>query len=397
MLRMLAVARGGGTFTPTLTFPNAATILSDLSGLYATNAFAVTVGSEEVATGFKPANGEYNSLYTRDNAYVLWHYPEVTTAAARREFATYVLSRRTTGAEADPDGGTLEANYPPDRINADGTAFYKNSDNPNGDLPLLDSIHFVILALWADWNAEGDTTTFDSVESDLATCLAVIPRAANGCVTFVNPSIDYGFTDRCEKSGDVAYGTALQAWTYKMMAEMAGESGSGTYTTLREEAQDGLATLRKVSGWYAGDSEDNADVDDVWATALIVAEELVSGADRTASATTIRDAYLAGDITQNGLIRHFGPGQGWNGYTYSVGATFQNGGYWMTPLWDCYRAVQVVDAVTAHAWVQEVLDEVGSEIATSGASLAPYEWRNGATISVPKGYTCHAALIRRFV
>lgn len=398
---LLGASGGGGIFSvPAPGWDNAASIAASLEALYPENEISVVVNGITEAEGYTPANGAYVALTIRDHAYTVWHYPELLTASQRRQVVVTFLSHLSVGTENDFEGGTLPAGWPPVSLYNNGVPDFKNPDEPNGTLPMMDSIHFLILILWTDWTLTGDNSTFLAQQAVIDDCLALLPRSVNGCV-YSDPAgdqIDYGFTDRIIKTGDVAYGTALQAWAYKMCAEMTGESGSGPYTTLREEAQDGLATLRQPDGWYAGSSINQAAVDDVWATALIVAEELVSGADRTASATTLRDAYLAGTITQNGLVRHIPTGQTWADDSYnSPSFPFQNGGYWLTPLWDCYRAVNLVDSSTAHDWVQEALDEIEAEIVASGPTQAPYEYRQGAIISPPKGYTCHAALVQRFL
>src|SRR3990167_6070891 len=106
----LLLTGGGGAFTPPppwqITSPSAATIESNLAATIASNAFTVTVGGDVKEQGYRPAS-IYNALWTRDHAYVLWHYPELLSAAQRRQFVTYTLSRRTVGTESDPDGGTL--------------------------------------------------------------------------------------------------------------------------------------------------------------------------------------------------------------------------------------------------------------------------------------------------
>lgn len=400
MRRSLLVARGGGrSFTAPPPDPDpppgddsiegASALATSLEALYPNVAFTITVDSQVVAEGYRPAHVQYTGhMYTRDHAYTLWHYPESMTAEQRRTFATYYLSRRTTAGE-------FPADFVPERIDPVGTVFYKTA---NGTLPTFDGIHFVILALWADWNLTGHTATFTANQSAINACLAAVPRSANGCV-YSDPgggSVDYGFSDGTIKTGDVAYGTALQAWAYKMCAEMAGESGSGTYTTLRNTAQSGLATLRQASGWYKASSLNNAERDDVWATALIVAEGLVSGSDRTASATKLRDAYLANQITSRGWIRHLPAGQFWVNTDFAEGQ-YQNGGYWMTPLWDCYRAVKLVDPSTATAWATEAIEEAQAQLGINGPTASPWEWFNGPAISNGYGYTCHAALVRRFI
>lgn len=409
--RLLTAARGGAAIiAPPFSWQveGADDTLASLAATFVACAITVTVGGDDKATGFRPAS-IYDALWTRDHAYILWHYPELLTATERREFVTYYLSRRTTGSESDPDGGTLPADFIADRIEADGDAIYKNAGS--SELPFMDGIAFVVLALWADWNLTGDTTTFTASQAAIDDCLAAIPRSLNGCVYSdpSAPSVDYGFTDTILKTGDVAYGTALQAWAYKMLDEISGGGSStaesDTYANLRAHAEAGLATLRQSDGWYAGSSVNNADRDDVWATALIVAEGLVGGADRIDSAQTIADAYADGaetglgyesTISEFGLVRHLPVGQFWAGTSTAAG-TYQNGGYWLTPLWDCVRAVQLVNPALAKTWATEAMQQVADEFTTQGDwTEVPYEWHNYPGGVGALGYSASAAVVHRF-
>ena len=381
---LLTASQGGsGLSLPWWRVLGADASLASLVTVFSENAFTVTESGVTVEEGTRPANGVYNALWTRDHAYVLWHYPKLFTAAQRRQFVTHRLTSRS-GSNAIAD-----------HIAADGTVGYLNYDGRDS----WDGIAFVVLALWADWNLTGDTSTFTANQSAIDDCLAAVPTSGSGCF-YSNPAasaVDYGFTDAITKTGDCAYGTALLAWSYKMLAEMAGENGVGTYSTARAAAESGLATLRNSSThFYKGSSVSDSSHDDVWATALIVAEGLVSGTDRTDSATALKTAHNAGTITQNGLVRHLPTGQYWAAADTTINA-YQNGGYWLTPLWDCVRAVALVDETLAHTWASEAMTEVASEISASGAADAPYEWRNGATLSTPKGYTAHAAEVHRFI
>lgn len=357
-----------------------------------------------VETGTKPGTA-YPAIWTRDHAYVVWHDPAFTSSTNVRQFVTHRLTKRSTGTDFSPAGyGTTVPNFIADRIESDGTVKFQN---PGASaLPFMDGIAFVVLALWSDFKATGSTTTFTTNKAAIDACLAAIPRSANGCV-YSNPStpsIDYGFTDTILKTGDVAYGTALQAWAYKMCAEMNGEVGSGQYTTLRAAAVAGLATLRKSSGWFSGSSANNAARDDVWATALIVAEGLIDNhRDLVASATVLRDAYLAGTITSRGWVKHLPTGQTWAGTSTTIG-TYQNGGYWLTPVWDCLRAVAVIDAVTARTWAREAMIECAAQrTAQNGSFVALFEWfgapsggNNYASIG-SAAYTPSNALVKRFI
>lgn len=389
-------------YTPTMersasNIPGAAVAHKRILGVYP--ATWMTTADE---SGFMPdAAGAYNALWTRDHAYVLWHMPNVVTPLEIERFVRNRIATRTTSATVDPDGGTFGAagdNFVADRIAANGTPVFKNAGMSK--LPFMDGIAFTILSLWVHWKRTNSTALFEELKADIDVCLASLPRSSSGCVYSdpLAPSIDYGFTDTIKKTGDVTYGTALLAWAYKMMAEMNGEKWweGGTYTTLRNVAQDGLATLRKPSGWYAGSSGNNAAVDDVWATALIAAEGLCTPQEARDSGVVLRDAFLDGTITSRGWVRHLPSPQVWSGTVTPVN-TYQNGAYWLTPLWDCYRAVYAVDPTTAFAWASQAVAETNRQHESGlGAANTPVEWFHGATNSTPKGYVASAAILARF-
>lgn len=355
-------------------------------------------------TGFRPALGTvYDALWTRDHAYAIWHDPSLMSVADVRQFVTHRLATRSTTGAATSNG---YADFVADRITQAGNVIYRNDGM--SERPFMDGIAFIVLMLWSDWHATGHTATYTANKAAINACLAALPRSVNGCVYSdpAAPSVDYGFCDSIKKTGDVAYGTALLAWSYKMLAQVAtaagDTAGAASYTTAYQHARDGLATLRKPSGWYAGSSGNNAAVDDVWVTALAVAENLIADpAERVASAVKIRDAYLASSITLYGWVRHMPTGQHWTGTT-TTQDYYQNGAYWLTPLWDCYRAVQLVDPVIAREWAVEAMTTVQNQITVEGvgaevAMSAPYEFLMFGGHSTPVGYTASAAVLKRFV
>jgi len=136
LARRLLAGYVGSNWNPLAAVPNAASIDANLAATLASNAITVTVSTVQ-EQGYRPAS-VYNALWTRDHAYVLWHNPGLLTAAQRRQFVTYTLSRRTTGAESDPDGGTLPADWIADRIDATGVAAYKNAGVSK--LPFMDGM-----------------------------------------------------------------------------------------------------------------------------------------------------------------------------------------------------------------------------------------------------------------
>lgn len=76
----------------------------------------------------------------------------------------------------------------------------------------------------------------------------------------------------------------------------------------------------------------------------------------------------------------------------------QNGGFWLTPLWDCVRAVQLVDGTLARSWAAEALQQVIDEhTAEADWTKVPYEWHNHGVGVGAKGYSASAAVVDRFV
>lgn len=379
--------------------PNEAAQQTHFDALFAANKVEVYEGATLVETGWKPAIGSsYNALWTRDHAYTVWHAPDRVDWTQLRQWVNHRIAKRSTGAETGGHGSNGYADFIPDRIDLDGTAKFKNPSS--SERPFMDGIHFLILAMWTDWKTNGHTATFTANKTAIDACLAAIPRDGSGAVYSdpATPSVDYGFTDSILKTGAVAYGTALQAWAYKMCAAIstaAGDTaGASEYTTLKNTAMAGLATLRRGDGWYNASSVNNQ-VEDVWATALAVAENLIADSgERTASATVIRDRYVDAGIVSNGWAPHLIKGTFWTGT--STGQTaYQNGGFWLTPLPDLVYAVSLVDSTKATQWRNIAMNQVNRQIAREpslGDMTAPYEWFYGTTYSEPRGYSASAAI-----
>ena len=145
---LLTASRGGsGLAQPWWRVSSAAAIESNLAATLAAAAFTVTESGVTVEEGTMPAaSGGYAGLWTRDHAYVLWHYPELFTAAQRRQFIAHRLTSRTDGTTSDSRGGPLPAEFVADYIKADGTRVYRNA--LYGQYPIFDGIAMTVLALW---------------------------------------------------------------------------------------------------------------------------------------------------------------------------------------------------------------------------------------------------------
>lgn len=391
------VLRSASFSPPSWTIAGAAAMDTSLAALYSALALSIVVGGSTAEQGWEPAT-VYPGIWTRDEAYILWHNPGLQSATLRRQFITHRLS-------------TASSNRVCDWIGPTGTITY----NTAGGNAIWDGIAMVVLALWTDWWMTGDTSTFTTNQAAIDNALAAVPRDSNGCVYSdpATPIVDYGFTDTVLKTGDVAYGTALQAWAYKMLDQISGSGDStnpaGTsYASLLATAQSGLATLYNSSTKFLrGSSVNNSGVDDVWASALAVAEGLIAEPTRRDIANNLATIYAAGsndgtgawvsDISQYGLVRHLPVGQYWSG-TSTTDDTYQNGGYWATPLWDCVRAVNLVNPTLARQWALDFITQVSAEHTAEGSWTAvPYEWQNHGVGVGARGYSASAAVVRRFI
>jgi hypothetical protein len=395
--RALLVSSGGPSATPSpqvggWSIPGAAALLAAAAPLFAANARSVVVGGTTYEYGFTPANGTYDRIWTCDEGAAIFHHPGLQTAAQRRQWFQHRV--RWSVANSTYPG------WVPDSISPSGTVYFFGGGVASAT-PYFSNIWSLVLALWSDWDATGDTATFAANQSYIDDCLAIIPRSASGCAWSdpASPSTDFLWTDGVSKTGDCAMGTVVLAHAYRMLDAISGGGSStnpaGTpYAALRAAAEAAIGTLwNSGTGFLRASSGNNSGVDDVWATALACAEDLL-GSNRAAAAAALRSAYLAGTVTDGGFVRHLPAGQFWTGTSYAHGV-YQNGGFWAEPVWDCVRAVSVVDHPTARAWASDFVATVAADAASSGAAYAPHEWRNG-TNQGAAGYTAWAAMLNRF-
>lgn len=102
---------------------------------------------------------------------------------------------------------------------------------------------------------------------------------------------------------------------------------------------------------------------DVWATSLAIHLGVLSGKPRLKAAKYLRDAYLKGELSQKGNIRHviksddFSSTSAWEKSVVPIN-TYQNGAYWGTPVaWVC-QSIASVDRPSAQKLAKEYMQEL---------------------------------------
>jgi hypothetical protein len=102
---------------------------------------------------------------------------------------------------------------------------------------------------------------------------------------------------------------------------------------------------------------------DVWATALAIHLGVLTGESRIKAAQYLRNAYVKGELSQKGNIRHviksddFSATSAWEKSVVPIN-TYQNGAYWGTPVaWVC-RAISYVDRISAQKLAKEYMQEL---------------------------------------
>jgi len=201
-----------------------------------------------------------------------------------------------------------------------------------------------------------------------------------------NRGVDFGFRDAIYITGKLCYASLLKYQAAKQMAYLYGTMGNKS-KALRYQKE---ANLLKISiirifsdarGMLRASTGTSAQAD-VWATSLAIHLGILSGQLRLKAAQYLRDAYLRGELSQKGNIRHviksddFSASTAWEKSVVPIN-TYQNGAYWGTPVaWVC-QAIAYVDVPSAQKLAKEFIQELRQGDFRKGESFgSPWECFN---------------------
>ncbi len=182
-----------------------------------------------------------------------------------------------------------------------------------------------------------------------------------------NRGVDFGFRDAIYITGKLCYASLLKYQAARQMAYLYGKIGNKSMS-LRYQQEANLLKISIVSTFIDTRGMLRASTGmsgqaDVWATSLAINLGVLTGKSRLKAAQYLRDAYLRGELSQKGNIRHviksddFSATSAWEKSVVPIN-TYQNGAYWGTPVaWVC-QAIAFVDLPSAQKLAKEFIQEL---------------------------------------
>jgi hypothetical protein len=303
-------------------------------------------------------------------------------------------------------GAVVPAFTVPDHINFDGRpVFYpgtydsgtKQGGAPFGKYPPLDDQFYFIAAVYEYWKLAGDlglfrsrvaTASGDLVLAELAERVynaAPSDAKAGGLVTAGDVDSenakDWGFCDTVFKSGRLLFPSVLKFNAAGQLAELFEAAGDrGRARRYRGEAgRLGKAiaqTFARADGWLASATQVGSQAD-VWGTAFAVWSGAVDSEVARKASRALVKGYRERTAVRGGLVRHLPGNELWEKCGAAPG-TYQNGGYWGTPVGWYIAAMARTDRDAARAMGGEFVRFLREHMRADGLSEA-WEWMNPET------------------
>ena len=201
-----------------------------------------------------------------------------------------------------------------------------------------------------------------------------------------NRGVDFGFRDAIYITGKLCYASLLKYQAANQMAYLFTKMGNKS-KALRYQQEANILKISIVStfidarGMLRASTGTSGQVD-VWATSLAINLGVLTGQSRLKAAHYLRDAYVKGELSQKGNIRHvvqsddFSATSAWEKSVVPIN-TYQNGAYWGTPVgWVC-QAIACIDVPSAQKLAKEYIQELRQGDFRKGESFgSPWECFN---------------------
>jgi hypothetical protein len=201
-----------------------------------------------------------------------------------------------------------------------------------------------------------------------------------------NRGVDFGFRDAIYITGKLCYASLLKYQAANQMAYLFTKMGNKSKAyAYQQEAKllnrSIISTFIDARGMLRASTGTSGQAD-VWATSLAINLGVLTGKSRLKAAQYLRDAYVKGELSQKGNIRHvvqsddFSAISAWEKSVVPIN-TYQNGAYWGTPVgWVC-QAIAYVDLPSAQKLAKEFIQELREGDFRKGESFgSPWECFN---------------------
>lgn len=318
---------------------------------------------------FPPQAGAgYEAFWLRDYAYMLEGCPEAFSEQELRDACRlFVKSLRRDGAAVDC-------------VKFDGTAIYQPGYGTMGENPVADGSMFMVDVAWHTHQRLKDREFLGQIIDRLVATMEATPRnPKTGLVTIDPRGYDrcpYGFTDSVRKQGDELFCSLLVIQADRQLAGLLAELGRNAEAKrfLEDEVRL-VAAVRQVfwddqTGLFLAATL-KCKQPDIWGSAFAVYLNVASKEQTERIARYFEKHYA--EIVQAGQLRHLPGGMYWD--EACPKDTYQNGGYWGTPIGWFVVALHEVNPKLAQ---QTVIDLVRDFQAHGSA-----EWVLGKHRAVP--------------
>ncbi len=201
-----------------------------------------------------------------------------------------------------------------------------------------------------------------------------------------NRGVDFGFRDAIYITGKLCYASLLKYQAANQMAYLFTKMGNKSKALAYQQEANILkisiiSTFIDARGMLRASTGTSGQAD-VWATSLAINLGVLTGKSRLKAAQYLRDAYVKGELSQKGNIRHvvqsddFSATSAWEKSVVPIN-TYQNGAYWGTPVgWVC-QAIAYVDLPSAQKLAKEFIQELREGDFRKGDSFgSPWECFN---------------------
>ena len=298
---------------------------------------------------FPPQAGSgYDAFWLRDYAYMLEGCPEAFSDQELCDACKLFV------ASLGADGAGVDC------VKFDGTPIYKPGYGKMGENPVADGGPFTIAVAWHTHRRLQDRQFVAQIVGRLIKTMEAVPRNPQTGMVYIKQQgwdrCPYGFTDSVRKQGDELFTSLLWVEAARRLADLLiaanRQEAAGKWQAEADRIAGGIPQVfwdDKLGLFRAATLKCREP--DIWGSAFAV---YLGVADREHSlriARYFRDHYA--EIVERGQLRHLPGGVYWEA---ACGRdTYQNGGYWATPVgWFVY-ALDLVDAKLAN---QTLLDLV---------------------------------------
>jgi hypothetical protein len=332
---------------------------------------------DDGAAAFPPQAGKgYEAFWLRDYAYMLEGCSEAfTDDELRSSCRLFVKSLRADGAAVDC-------------VRFDGTPICQPGYGTMGKNPVADGSMFMIDVAWLTYQRLKDRKFLEEIVDRLTAAMQAVPRNPQTGLVQIKPEgydrCPYGFTDSVRKQGDELFCSLLLVQANRQLAELL------TALDREDDAKKLLADEQRLIGKIRETFWDDKTglflaatlqcrQPDLWGSAFAVYLNVATKEQGQRIAQYFDKHYA--QIMQKGQLRHLPGGMYWDAACPKD--TYQNGGYWATPIgW----FIVTLDLVNPKLADQTVIDMV-NDFRERGVT----EWVLGDHTAVPN-YVSSATL-----